>query len=400
MRWPKPSRNVTVILVLIQIVLVLIQLGGYSIAVSTAESISPDLQCNTASSQVVLDSAGNIYFRTSYTIQDIGSNTIQVVTLHLPVDADTLAAYDSVGTLSFTTHTTASEQNVNVSLRYPLRGNTGTNYFDEATFTMSYRMNSRTMLSSTSWTQFLLNLQLPTGLNVTIHTFNVKVILPEGAAYQTSSYSGSLPTGGLTPTVEYVFQNTAPLQLIAFTINYEYNLFWSTLRPTFLVGGVSFILGAVIFRVRRGKQLKESITDSHAALIGSFTESGDEWLIQLSELEALEEDFDNKGIGRRDYNRKKMTMQQGLRTVERTLTNLKTEVGQIGPRYAALISRMVKAETAITTLRTDMEKSRAQYRAGRLPRRSYEELKENYRKKIEDAKRDVEGIIIELKREL
>jgi len=240
---------------------------------------------------------------------------------------------------------------------------------------------------------------LPIGLNLTIKKLNVKVILPEGAVYLNSSIKGSIPTGELTPTMEYVFQNINEAQVFTFTINYEYNIFWSGLRSTFLIGGVIFMIGILIYSSRRGKP-ETVMTDTGATLIKTFTENCDERLMLWSEIDSLEDNFDDKGIGRRDFNRRKIALRQRLLTLNRTLTKLKAEVRQSNPIYTELIISLETAETEIAVLRENIERSRTQYRSGRLPRRTYTKLKEGYKKKVEDAKRVIENTVIDLKRDL
>ncbi|MFH0897729.1 MAG: hypothetical protein V1850_06775, partial [Candidatus Bathyarchaeota archaeon] len=352
MRWPKPSTKFEVILVIFQIVVVFTQITTNQIAVANTISPEINLKCISANSEVVLDSWGNINFHNSYSIQNIGINNIQVLTLHLPLSAEEVSAYDAVGSLGFTAKSTDNEEEVNITLRYPLRGNGGATFYnDVAAFTVSYRMRSRTYLTSIgSWTHYKLNLRLPISMNLTIKSLVVKVTLPEGAVYQTSSYSGNVPTGGLTPMIEYFFKDSDPAHSPTLTVDYEYSVFWSALRPTFLVGGVTLVIGYLIFYQRRRKQPSEIITDKNVTFIESFTEICDERLMLWSEIDSLEDSLDDKGIRRKDYNRKKMIMQQRLRTLDHTLTNLKSEIRKIKPRYAEIISNLEKAETAISTL--------------------------------------------------
>ena len=85
--------------------------------------------------------------------------------------------------------------------------------------------------------------------------------------------------------------------------------------------------------------------------------------------------------------------------LDKVLTSSKSAIRQLGPKYADLISRMESAETEILVLRSNINRFRAQYRSGRLSKRSYNELKSNYERRADRAKRVVESIIIELRSE-
>ncbi len=393
MKWSMPSTKVVILI--FQILIAFNQIATSPISVANAVSSEVSLECNRASSEAILDSWGNIYFYNSFNIRNIGTTSMQDITIRLPLSAEEVSSYDAVGPLVFAVKDLEDAKEADITFRYTLRVN------ENATFTVGYRMRSRTYLVTMgSWIHYNLNIRLLTGLDLTIRNLTVRVTLPEGANYKTSSLSDNILIGGLTPTIEYVFEQIDPSNAPSLTVEYEYLIFWSALRPTLWVGSITLIFGALIFHRRRRKQPSPTISDKNVKLIESFTEICDERTILWSEIDSLEDSFDNKGVGRRDYNRRKTIIQQKLRTQDRTLANLKNEIRRIEPRYAELISRIDRAENEISVLRSNIERSRAQYRSGKLSKRSFSELKDSYERNVEGAKRVIESIVIELKGEI
>jgi len=155
----------------------------------------------------------------------------------------------------------------------------------------------------------------------------------------------------------------------------------------------------IFHRRHRQQQASTLLTERNIKIIASFTDSCDERTILWSDLDALEEGLDTRGIGRKDYDRRKTILQRRLRTLDGNLVNLKNQIRLIESRYTELINRMETAESEIRTLRSTIERSRSQYRVGKLTKRSYMELKNNYDRKLESAKRTIENVVLELKSE-
>lgn len=357
------------------------------------------LECNRVNREVVVDPWGSIYFYDSYTLQNIGKATLQDMTLRLPLNAEEVTAYDTGGPLTTTLKDLEDAKEVKVRFRYPLRGKEGPTAFnDVGAFTVRYKVSSRSYLASTgSWLDHRLSISMSTSLNLTIRSLMVRVTLPEGAKYQSSSHSGAVSVSGITPSIDYVFKNITPVHFPGLKVGYGYLALWAALRPALWIGGVAAVISAVTLYRRRVRRPLPVVSDRRQRLFESFTVVCDERMMAWSEIDSLEESLDNKRMGRRDYNRRKRIIQQRLRSLDGALTNLKNGVRQIEPRYAERIDRLGRAEAEVAALRDNIEGLRVQYRSGKMSRRTFTNLKDDYEKRVGRAKRVIESIIIEFR---
>ncbi|MCJ7631004.1 hypothetical protein MUP77_01190, partial [Candidatus Bathyarchaeota archaeon] len=356
------------------------------------------LECGNANSEIFLDSWSSLSFYDTYTIRNIGKISISDIVLRLPLDAKEIVAFDTGGSLSVTINNLEEGKQVKISLRYKIRGIDGlTGFYESCSFTVKYKVTNPRSLVSNSWGKYKLRLIFPTYLNLTLKKFSMRITLPEGAKYQASSHNGNLSMNGFTPSLLYIFKSVNPVSVSDFIIDYDYLIFWAAFRPTIWVGGL--VVTISMFMLYRGrKRIPSQLTSNkNAKLLNSFTNVSDERLMTWSELDSLEENHNNRGIGVKDYTRRKKIIQERLKVLDGEWTGLKTDVSHITPRYAELTSKMEKAEAEILALRANIDKVRTQYHSGRLSKRSYEELKYSYEKKVEGSKRTIESIIVELK---
>ncbi len=361
------------------------------------------LECSRVSREVAVNPLGSIYFYDSYTIQNLGKASLQSITLRLPPDAEDVAAYDAGGQLPITLSDVTDAEEAAVSFRYPLRGQVDSASFnDVGVFTIGYRVSSRSYVASTgSWLGYRLSINQPSvSLDFTVRSLTVKVVLPEGAKYQSSSLSGTVSTSGVTSSVAYAFSNVTPLSFPSIKIDYEYLVLWAALRPALWIVGIAAVIGAVTLYRRREKRLVPAAPGKRQRLIASFTEAYDERTMLLSELDSLDGDFDERRMGRRDYNRRKTIIQQRLRALDVNLSGLKSGIRQAEPRYAERVDRLTRAEAEAASLRSNLENLRVQYHSGKMSRRAFMALKDEHDKKMGRVKRIIEGIIIEFRGEI
>ena len=357
------------------------------------------LECISANSEVILDSWGSLYFYDSYNIRNIGKMSVSDIVLRLPLAVEEVSVHDAGGSLDITVNNLDGGKEVKIGLRYPIRGVEGVaTYYEACSFTVNYKINSRAYVSSTgSWANYMLSIRFPTRLNLTVKNLELHIVLPEGARYQTASYSGEVSINGLTPSLKYVFKNISLVHVLDFTVDYDYVFFWAALRPTLWVGGIAATISVFIFHRDRKRLPSLAISDKNVKLLNSFANVFDERIMLWSELDSLEENLDNRGIRKKDYNRRKRIIQQRLRALDNVWTSLKSDVRQISTRYAELISKTDRTNAEILALRDNINRFRKQYRSGRLSKSSYNKLKGSYERKVEGVNRTLESVIIELK---
>lgn len=355
------------------------------------------LECNHLDSEAILDTWGNLYFYDTYRIRNIGKNSLQDLTLHLLPNAEEISVYDIGGQLGFVDKNLDEYREVIINLRYILRE------YEACSFIVKYKVNTNPYLSLTdSWSKWRLIIKSFTSLNLTIKNRKVIITLPEGAKYQNSSPKGVISTSGLlqTPLIQYVFQNISPIRSLSLIVDYEYLIFWSALRLTLWMGGIITIIVSLVLYKKRRRQPLQIIQDKNIESIRAFIEKYDERMMIWSEIEALEKRLDDKTISRKRYNRRKRITRQRFRSLDRAFSNAKNKIKQLDPRYAEHISKIEKIETELLALRDNIDGLRAQYRSGRLSKRTYRDLKSGYEKRIKRVERGLESTIIEFKRSI
>lgn len=351
-------------------------------------------------SEATIEPWGHLRFENSYTIQNIGKTTLRESTMWFPENAKEIRAYDIGGSLDFTVQNSTGAKVITMSLRYPLRGSIGNiTHYDSATFTVTYRIDSNPYLTSSS-NQHSLQVPFPEPLNYTIHTLTLRVTLPEGGQHQQSTHTGSLTSHGLIQSITYTFTNLTSWHTATLVIHYDYSPLWTALRPGLWIGTILLIISGFAFYRKKRKSTKQILSDDYVKLITTYIDVYDERLMLWSDFDSLEESLDQKQIRKRNYNRRIRIVQQRLNTLKRASTTLKTQLRQLGPHYASITNKVENAESDIEALRETLQRIRRQYRSGRFTRRMYSDLTNEPEKKIERAKKVIEGAIITLRSEL
>jgi len=335
----------------------------------------------------------------TFKMRNIGLNNIGEIVLSIPLEAVDISVYDSGGALKISINEREETKEVLTDLRYPLRGvENSVHYYETCSFTVSYRLISRKVISLTdSWKNYRFELRLPLQLNLTVKNREIRVLLPEGAKYESSSYSGDISTHGITQTITYGFADVSPLTVLEVRIDYEYLVFWAALRPMIWVGSIIAAISGLVLNKGKRKKRKTELSDKNIGLLKSFADVADERLLLWAELNTLEENLDRRRIKRKDYNRRKRTIQQRIRTLDNARNQLKSGIAQMGPHYVELMEKDASANGEFLALMDSMNRLRNQHRTGKLTRKTYQRFMENDKKKADDAKRIIESIIIELK---
>ncbi len=358
------------------------------------------LACNSASREITVDSWGGLSFSDTYTIRNIGPTALTSIAVPIPADAQNVAARDAQGALTTTVNSSSSSVKlVAVNFRYSLNGReTAASLGDVGIFTVSYTARSSMYVSSTnSWFGYRLAVSSPTSLNVTIRSLSLRVTLPEGAKYQSSSPSGTILTSGLAPSLTCSFKNATPTSFSSLNVEYDYVVLWAALRPTIWVGVAAALVGVVVLHRRRAKHPSPEASDRRQRLIASFTEAFDEKIMLWSELDSLEDDLDGRRVGRRDYSRKKTVIQQRMEALNGALSNFKKDIRGLGARYSERMNRIDRAEADAESARNSFEAARAQLRSGKVSRRVFADLRAEYDRKIGHARGIIESLIIEFR---
>jgi hypothetical protein len=361
------------------------------------------VECDSLERTITIDSGGGIVFKDHYTIRNIGAETIRELDFPIIRNARHVIAYDALGSLA--PPNVLEEEEVMIAsatFRYPLRGEDIIQYHDAYSFTLQYNLQNQEYIIQTnplSIHQFRVEL-LPSS-DWTINKYQTKIILPEGASnLEVSPTPTEISQHLFTQSISYDTQVFTPYQTSLITIKYDYNIFWSALRPTLWVGIICTIVSGIVLLSRKKKPKAPPIQSKQFTIIQPFVEVLEERMSLWIELDTLENDMDTRSIRRKAYNRRRRILIQRLSVLNKELNNLGNNLSRIKREYATSIERMRKAETEIHTLYSENNKLRNQWRRGKISRNEYRKLKDTHNTRIQNSKKVIDNVLIFFRDEL
>jgi len=350
----------------------------------------------------VIDPWGNLFYYLTYDISNIEGSIIYEFDLQLPLEAEDVTVYDHIGTLYYDLSEGESVKNLTVTLRYPLRGIINNIVFNDSySFTVKYRVNVQNVVTQLdSWNHFMLKTNISTSLNWTIETYVVTITLPEGAkSLQTTPPNADISQNLFTQSISFAFQNMTSVVDLDLFVEYEYTFFWSAFRPALWIGIIVMIIGGIIIIRKRRRPYSPIVISKNVEILQSFVETCDRRLMLRSEIDSLEELFDEKRIGKKDYNRRKRILEQRIRMLNKAFAKLANGVRQEGSHYKNFVERIERTEKEITSVTGEIKRLRKQFRSRQISKNNYRKSRREYNQKLERATAAIEGIIIELKEE-
>jgi hypothetical protein len=370
------------------------------------------IACDSTIRELTLDPWGNAFVHDTYYFRNVGDRRIIWVGVQLPGAATDLLVYDHIGRLDHTVRDADAVQWVEFMSRYPVRG---VGYQDAYSFTVNYRLSVTAFLVGSEGP---LRLSIPLAPweylvedseqirhegNCTVDTYRVLVVLPEGAGFRQSTPDGALSQDLFTPAIRFVVQNVSAANLQDITVEYGYSPLWAAVRPGLLVVAVVAVLGLVLLYRRRRRPPTPSlpaVTGRNVEVVRLFVSVCDERLNLQAQLDSVERAYQERGMRRRDYNRKRRIAQEQLRKLDNEYRRIRAEFRSIGPRYLALADRVEKADSEHRIMQGNLARLGSQRRAGKITRATYNKLADGYRQNADRARAVVEAVVIELRGEL
>jgi hypothetical protein len=356
------------------------------------------IDCPFAVRNIVLDSWGNSLFYDTYQIRNTGRDILYFFDFPLPPTAEDVIAYDDFGPLSMFVSELGESRAARVTFRYPLQGDDQTpSNRDVYKVTIHYRQLTQEHVTAASpFTPLTLNLQVLSSQNFIIDKQTIQVTLPEGAKYLHATPSPSIISSLLTPSISYTNQKVAPFTTLQLALQYEFNIFWAAFRPMLWLSVIILSLVVIVY-VRRQKQTSTvSFPDQNVSLVQSLVEACGERTGLWNQLETLENDFDNRRIRRKDFNRRRRIFIQRLGTINNEIITLYKRVPALGTQYQDYITRLTQSETEYRATRTEITRLRTQLRRGRLSSDAYKKEKAEHDKAIQRIKATIDDIVFDL----
>jgi chromosome segregation ATPase len=125
----------------------------------------------------------------------------------------------------------------------------------------------------------------------------------------------------------------------------------------------------------------------------------DERISLSRELVAMDEEVARGGMVKHEFRRRSKVIELRLDEINKALMAVKAEIRAISQHYDELIRRIDRAEAEIQVSRSSLNQVRAQYRAGRSTRETYDAMVNDLTKRVDRAEGTVETILITLREE-
>ena len=377
------------------IILLLVTVLALPAILGSAQTI---IEAPSAKEEITVTPWGTLQIIQTYKFVNVGNTTVPSTVISLPKAAYDITAIDDLGTIISSARDSETGKNVTVTFRYPLRGEVeGVVYKDAYTFSVRYTLASSAYLKQPEFGSFRVEFNASTGVEFPVAEYLVVVTLPEGSTFSSSEPAGNIRVTGLSPVVSHTFTGLKPKDEFHVQVSYRYLPIWSAFRPTLWVGTIAAITSVALLLRRRFRKTEVREEGVDVELLRDFMNSLDEELGLWEDLDQLERALDDGRLGRKDYNRRRRVLDERSRTLSGSLSRLKQEVRQISARYARVVGQVEAAESEMATLWNNFSRLRAQFRAGRLSRSSFENLEETHRRRAGKVRATIETVIIELR---
>ena len=362
------------------------------------------IECEWATREIIIDSSAKINFKDTYHLTNMGRNVLSSLTFILPKDAEDIVAYDKFfGEITATSQKSSERTLTKVTFRHPgiTPSYLGLTPPGNYTFTLSYNLPAISHLTQTGMWNYRLEVLLFENFEYVIRDLTVNISPPEGAEFISySNLNGEVTKEGNKQTLTYDFQDVTPFDNLNTVIEYKYMIFWAAYRPVLWLGLAIAIIGAVVILRRSGERAAPPLPVKDVRVLQAFTDVSSEISALRTEMKSLEEEYDQKRIRKKLYRRRRRTLQQQLHNSSRELQSLKKEVVMLDPRLKDTVNQIEVAEAELETMHSNVQKIKMQYHSGRISRKAYEDLREEYEKRSNDAQRSIDEAIMRLRSEL
>ena len=269
--------------------------------------------------------------------------------LELPQDASNIKARDGVGTIETTARESDGSKEVAVFPRAPIMPE------DRWVFSVSYTTENGEHVSTAGGSSHLSysNIELPhfiRDLEATVSRVESDVVrLTYGATLQSerTTIEAEIPSGSIMPS----------------------------LRPIAIFAAFGLVAAAVVFLRRREKPAKVEVTiEAEVPILKEFIEKQRERISLLKALGSLEEELQEGGIEKDQYERLAAEHSRGVSSLADSLKQLGRELTD-EPDLSEPLREIKQAEEELTRIASDLRNLEVRLRTRRVSRRDYERRK-------------------------
>jgi len=326
-----------------------------------------------------------------------GARQLDAIPLRLPKGAEDVRAFDAAGEIrsSFRTKGPTAVTNVTVMPRFrEVREN------QSFSFSVSYRLPERQYVQMIGWGRYALKFDLAPNLDGTLRALNVTILAPPGFRVEEIDRQPSRESlSAFGGRIEYSLGPVPQIEDTSFQITYRYSNFWAGLRPFgWVVLAEAALLGMALAR-RRSLTKEVEVPGVSMNILRQFVQLYDEKASLRLELERIESEAARGAMTKHDFRTRAKSIEVRLGEIDRDLRSAKGKL-RADPRHGNVVRQLEKAEGEWEAARASEGQIRAQYRAGRLSKESYETIARDLRRRVERARAAMDSAIISLREEV
>ena len=349
------------------------------------------LDCPFAERTVELDPLVGIRVSDRYELVNRAGPSLEKIKLVLPKEARHISARDPIGDLKVRAKEKKSHKEVTVSLRSSL--GKGQNL----SLTVSY------VLPWSSWTEkkgisdFVLALRSSDGLCWTVDKMSLRIVLPLGASFKTSSpRPDELGKSFLRQEVGFILGPVVPGYGQRIKVEFSYSPFWPSFWPT-LWASIAGLVACFIIKAVGPAGPALPAVPIPADKVLRFVEAYERRMRLRNELSALREALRERKISRRKFRTRSKAIGDELAKLDKEISALVPELREVGGLLSELVRDLEVAESELDSVERDMRSLEVRYRRKEIGSEAYRRLLREYRRREDRARTAIREALLRLR---
>ncbi len=353
-------------------------------------SISTELvKIFSAQREIILTSRGDMEISDSYNIKNVGT-PLSTISINIINGAKDVMAYDMGGPIW---------DNPQEGPQMTITSRQSTiNQNETFIFTLKYKIPKEKCVTKISWWGlYTLNATIITPQRWIIENSELTIIFPRGTRILSETKDITHNTELFNKKVFYTLIGVTPLQELDFKIEYSLHPIWISLKPItwlFLIGLTSISL--ILLRSQTKSKEDDEISPAIDKLI-RFLTLQDEKRIGSIKLDTVTKDFAIGALSRKEYKRKRKTIEKRLIPLEKNLNIIQKELYSKYPEYSKFLDDLHKSETEITSINANIHQLITVYKRRRISIEKYNKERKQLNKQLNKANKNIESILLTLK---
>jgi len=353
---------------------------------------------------VSINEFGEISASDAYNITNKMQTSLTYVKLDLPANASNVMTEDQFGremTKPALLSGTISRYNVTFAL--PVESGRST------IFKVKYNMLTTHLGRQEGSDSYVLTVPLFEELSYYVEQASATFTLPEGARLQSFEKASGGNAYGMTEsvyqaTLTVTKQSVISLDHFNVKVTYAYSPIWLAFRPAIWVWAVTLVGCVGVFIWRRPKAAASVAAPTltvklQPEYLKSFSDSYEEKLKIMAELDSLEARVEKGRIPRRRYKVQRETLRTRLNTLDRTLGDYKQRLRGAGGHYSELMLQLEVAESELGEVGNAWRNDELRHNQGELSLEAFNKRQDDYQSRKADAESKINGILLRFREE-